>query len=913
MPGDGPVGRNAELGRVDAFLGAAREDVRSLAITGPAGIGKTAVWQEGARRAADSGVVVLSARPTGGEVKLAFAALSDLLASVDGGMLLALPAQQRHALESALLRADVGDTSLDSRAVATGALSLLRELALSAPLLLAVDDAQWLDAASAAALGFAVRRLDGLPVGVLTTVRIEEDRPESFEQFLPRERRDELEIAGLGLAALHAVLKQQLGRVFPRPVLVRIAAASAGNPFYALEIGRELDRMGVPPVGAPLPVPREAKSLAQARLRRLPDQTFEALLAAACLSRPHVSLLDAEALGPAEESGLVTVADDGGVRFSHPLVASAVYESASAGRRRRAHRTLAERVADPEEHARHLALAATGPDEQTARALDRAAELVAGRGAVAVAAELKGLALRLTSPDDTDALARRRQELAQRLYFAGDASAARRELAALIASLPAGERRAEALLDLGSVVWSQGENEDGLDILARALAEAESHGLRARIHSRISLMAEDCDLGLEHGKAALQLIDEQADPLLYSFALHNVARWKLYAGEGADHEAIKRGIRLQREAAAWEMSAVPAYWARDFDDFETAKKRFEQLLLAFQEQGDEARRCVALAHLAVIEAMTGHLDRAGLLAAESRDLAEQTEQETWINIALWAQSYVAAQAGDVETARAGADAVLGRIEDNPDAIAERLARDVLGITAFAAGDYEEADRQLSRADDIDASLHVREPAAERFQADHAEAVIALGDLDRAERLVERLEARAERIPRPWICAVSARCRSLLLAARGDLDGALASIQDALDRQANLEMPVERARTLLVLGQVLRRRKQRREARAVFEESLGGFEAVGASLWAQRARIELARVPVRRASAELTPTEERIAVLAAAGLTNRVVAEQIFVSPKTVEANLARVYRKLGIRSRAELGRAMAERERVAET
>jgi len=266
----------------------------------------------------------------------------------------------------------------------------------------------------------------------------------------------------------------------------------------------------------------------------------------------------------------------------------------------------------------------------------------------------------------------------------------------------------------------------------------------------------------------------------------------------------------------------------------------------------------------------------------------------------------------VETARAGADAVLGRLEDNPDATTERLARDVLGITAFAVGEYEEADRQLSRADDIDASLHVREPAAERFQADHAEAVIALGDLDRAERLVERLEARAERIPRPWICAVTARCRGLLLAARGDLDGALASVQDALDRQANLDMPVERARTLLVLGQVLRRRKQRRAARAVFEEALGVFEDVGASLWVARARTELARVPVRRASAQLTPTEERIAVLAAAGLTNRVVAEQIFVSPKTVEANLARVYRKLGIRSRAELGRAMAEREHVAE-
>ena len=228
-------------------------------------------------------------------------------------------------------------------------------------------------------------------------------------------------------------------------------------------------------------------------------------------------------------------------------------------------------------------------------------------------------------------------------------------------------------------------------------------------------MAEDCDLGHEHGEAALALLDEQSDPLLYSFALHNVARWKLYAGRGADHEAIERGTRLQRHAAAWEVSAVPAYWARDFDDFETARRRFGELLRAFEEQGDEARRCVALAHLAVIEAMTGHLPRANELASESRDLAEQTEQETWINIALWAQGYVAAQAGDADAARAAAGQVLSRLERNPDAIVERMARDVLGVTAFAAADYEEADRQLSRADAIDASLHVREPAAERFQ------------------------------------------------------------------------------------------------------------------------------------------------------------------------------------------------------
>jgi DNA-binding CsgD family transcriptional regulator/uncharacterized protein HemY len=241
-----------------------------------------------------------------------------------------------------------------------------------------------------------------------------------------------------------------------------------------------------------------------------------------------------------------------------------------------------------------------------------------------------------------------------------------------------------------------------------------------------------------------------------------------------------------------------------------------------------------------------------------------------------------------------------------------MAREVLGVAACAGGAYEVADRELSRADAIDESLHVREPAAERFHADHAEAVIALGDLDRAEMLVRELEERAERLPRPWICAVAARSRGLLLSARGDLDGSLAAFERALGHHEELDMPLERGRTLLVLGQLLRRRKERRKARELFRDALAVFERVQAGQWAERARTELARVPVRRAPGDLTPTETTIASLAATGLTNRAIAERIYVSPKTVESNLARVYRKLGIRSRAELGRAMAERERAAE-
>jgi DNA-binding NarL/FixJ family response regulator len=910
VPDEGPVGRGTELERVDSFLDAARVGLRVLAIAGPAGIGKTTLWREGVDRAARQGWTVLTARPSGAEATLSYAALADLLDGVADAVYDELPDVQRRALDVALLREDTGTESLDGHVVAAALLSVLR-IASAEPVLVAVDDAQWLDRATAAALEYAVRRLEDRPVGVLVAVRTEDDRPATFERAVSPGRVEELEVDGLAVASLHGVLKAGLGHSFPRPVLVRIAAASGGNPFHALEVARELERTGAA-AGAPLPVPREAKTLARSRLESLPEATLEALLAAAVLARPTTSLVDVDALEPAERAGIVEVAGSE-IRFTHPLLASAVYESAPAALRRRAHKRVAERLSTPEEQARHLALAADGPDEETAAALDRAADSVSARGAAAAAAELKALAVRMTPPGDRDVAMRRRQELANRLYFAGDATGARRELEELREALPPGELRAEALLELGSVLWAQGEGERGLALIRDALAETEDRPLQARIHSRISLFAEDCDLGLEHGEAAVALLDVEDDPLAYSFALHNLARWKLYAGQGADQDAIKRGIQLQREAKAWELSAVPAYWARDFDNFETARARFEDLLGAFRDRGDDAHGCAVLAHLAVIEAMTGEAERARQLAADARELAEQTEQETWVNVALWASSRVDGMCGDPAAARTAAEEVLGRLERHPDSTIERMARDALGVAAFAESDFDEADRQLSQADAIDALLHVREPAAERFHADHAEAVICLGELERAEQLVRRLEERAERIPRPWISTVAARSRGLLLSASGDLDGALAAFELALRNQADLSMPLERGRTQLALGQLLRRRKERRLARAALELAVAEFDRAGSGVWRARAEAELARVPVRRAPAELTATEETIASLAAQGLTNKKIAERIFVSPKTVEANLARVYRKLGIHSRAELGRAMAEREQAVET
>jgi ATP/maltotriose-dependent transcriptional regulator MalT len=310
--------------------------------------------------------------------------------------------------------------------------------------------------------------------------------------------------------------------------------------------------------------------------------------------------------------------------------------------------------------------------------------------------------------------------------------------------------------------------------------------------------------------------------------------------------------------------------------------------------------------------MTGHLSRAQELADEALDLAHQTEQETWIGVSLCAKGQVLARAGKLDEAKAAGDEVSRRLQVHPDKTIGALASMVLGSVAFSQGDYAEADRQFSRTDVTDLSHHVRE-SPNRFHADHAEAVMSLGDLDRAAAMVSRMETRAEALPRPWILAVSARCRGLLQSARGDQDGALGSIEQAMKHHEQLNMPLERARTMLALGQVHRRRNERRAARSAFEEALATFERLGVPPWVVRAQSEIARVPVRRASADLTPTEEKIARLAAAGLTNREVADRSFVSAKTVEANLSRVYDKLGVHSRAELGRVMNERERAVKT
>jgi len=345
------------------------------------------------------------------------------------------------------------------------------------------------------------------------------------------------------------------------------------------------------------------------------------------------------------------------------------------------------------------------------------------------------------------------------------------------------------------------------------------------------------------------------------------------------------------------------------DRFDEARCLLEQMVQATREEGDDSSLPLLLAYLADLECWVGNWQAAERRAADSWEACEQVRHRAWRTAAFYARALVDAHLGRIDAARAGAGEGLSLAAATGDIWMLMLLRGVLGFAELSAGNLQAAEASLDSAADVASRVGLAEPAAWRFHANHAEAVIGLGDLHRGERLVERLEGWSHTTGRAWTLATAARCRALLLAARGDTQDAIRALEEAIGHHQHLAMPFELGRTLLVMGQVQRRAKRKLVARQHLERALGIFESLPAPLWADRTRSELSRIGLRPpAPLALTATEERVAVLAASGHTNRQVAQALFLSPRTVEANLARVYRKLGVSSRAELGAAMARRE-----
>jgi DNA-binding CsgD family transcriptional regulator len=918
MPRSGEViGRDAELASIAERLSTISSGCVGLLLVGEAGIGKSTVWSAALEAAVSRSVTILACRCAQTEATLSFSALGDLLGPVLDDAAALLPAPQTRALEIALLRADPTDAALDTRAVCLGFLSAVRQLSRSASVLLAIDDIQWLDAATAQVLEFALRRLVSEPVALLASMRSPQDGdlPLDLNDAMLAGGLVRLPVGPLAAGAITKILHDQAGASMSRPLVWRIFQASGGNPFYALELARELQAHGAEPAaGEPLPVPAGLARLVEARFAGLPAATRELLLLAAAAPHPTIALL-AEAcpgqqivpsLQAALDRGIAEISG-GAIRFAHPLWASAAYSAAAAGARQQAHLRLAAVTSDAEARARHFALAAERPSEEVAVALSQAASRARARGAAQSAAECAALAARLTP--GTEQQWRRRIEAADYLFHAGDAISACAQLEALIAELPPGPVRAQARVGVGRIRMYDAGTQAAISVLEPALEDArEEPLLRAEIHH---MMAWNCDHDLSEGRrhadAAVALLEAADAPGRLAGALGAKLWFGFLLGEGLKLDLAERAAALERQARATravEGVELPlGALLKSADRLDEARAKLEGVLEAAAREQDESSRFEVVLELGHLECLAGRWPLAERYAAEAAEFVELTGQEELRPAVLGLGGLVDALLGRLDDARAKAAEGLRLAEASRSTWFALMTLPVLGFAELSAGQPAQAAAHLARADEVCERIGLREPGRFRLHADYVEALIACGELDGAAEVLGRFTERGHAIGRPWAMATAARCSGLLLAARGDLPAAVAQVEIALRHHEQLPMPFELARTLLVGGQVHRRARHKHDARDMLARAESMFGSLGAATWAGRAREGLSRLGIRPpAPLELTATERQVAELAAAGLTNREIAERMFISLRTTESNLSRVYRKLGVRSRAELAR-----------
>ncbi len=781
---------------------------------------------------------------------------------------------------------------------------VLQLLSERGPILIAIDDVQWLDPSSSRALAFALRRLDASRVSLLLARRLAEDAQQSeVEQAVGQGRVRHLVVGPLSVGALHRFLRDRVDGPFARQTLLRIHERSGGNPFFALELARVLDT-NVDPL-EPFPVPETLEELVRTRIDELPTATRQALALASALGTPSESILEragvaADALGPAFAANVIE-RDNGTIRFTHPLLSSVLYQDLGE-ERRGVHELVAGIVDDPLLHARHVALSTESPDTGVAAVLGDAARLAADRGASAFAAELAEQALRLTPPDNRDERHRRGLAAARAHLVAGEWTRARTIGNELLAETESGPVRAETLLLLAEF-----EHDDlAVPVLAEALREASSHpALQARVRLRLA-WAERFRRGfpaaLEGMRVALELADRLDDDVLRFEALEHLywlgsmvgdAETPAYGARARDLATAADDARLLRQA-----NSLVSGMLFTSGNIDAARDVLERECREWQER-DELFSAQVLGQLSWVELWGGRWALAADYAARARDVNVQygvERNQDYVPI-----TWIAAHRGLLELAQQESERALKLCEEQI-GFHPPLLEAVPGLVALWRGDAATAAERLGEADRQAAALGWGAPHARPWTADYAEALLELGRIDDAVRVIDLWEADATRLARERVLAQVTRCRGLVAAARGDVEQALSLLEQAVARHEEVGDSFGRARALLALGIVLRRARQKRAAREAIAAALRGFEELGASTWVAKARDEVASIGGRTREEGLTAAERRVAVLVAAGRTNREVAAELFLGERTVAGHLTRVYAKLGVRSRTELAR-----------
>jgi DNA-binding CsgD family transcriptional regulator len=903
------AGRRDELAAVRGLATRADSGLAVLVLAGPAGIGKSTLWAAGVEAARERGLRVLAARPTEAERDLAFAGLGDLCERVLNEVGHELTPPQRRALEVALLVADATGDESEPRAVGVAVRRVLELASREAPVLLAIDDVQWLDPSSARALAFALRRLGDAELRVLLARRTGH-APTELEEALDPDRVERLPVEPLSLGATQLLLRRRLGLSLSRPALVRVHDVSAGNPFYALELGRALAAAD-PAAGSPV-LPESLERLVEARLAGLPEETRDALVLAAAHGRPSWPLLRragvaADALEPALRAQVLEESGDT-VRFAHPLLGSAVAARASSATRARAHAQLSRLVDDPVDRARHLALASGAPDAAAAATLEAAAPLARNRGAPIAAAELLEHAVRLTPPADEAALQRRVLAAGDAFLGAGDTQRVEALARSLLDVTGSGVVRARALHLLAQARSGAGDIEGGIVHHREALRHAETDaGLAATLHQHLARslrFTETLSSAEQHARAASEIAERAGATALRAGATGVLALLRFNAGESdalaLAEEAVRLGADVGDDALRTDVVIELGHvlmWSRLL-----ARTRavLEGVLEEWRDR-HEGRVMNALWYLALVELRAGRWEVAAGHAEAARELGLQyTVDGQEVPSQVWPVALVALHRGDIERARELAE--LGRALATGRPALRAQFEATLGHAARWSGDPRGAVEHYDAAERDAESAEIRDPGMCEWRDEYVEALLQADRADDAVALLDAWEADARRLRREWVLAQAVRCRGLVAAAAGEQERAAGLLAEAAELHGAAGDPFGRARALLALGRVRRRTRSKRLAREALEGALAAFDGLGAKGWAETARAELGRIGGRTREEGLTAAERRVAALVADGRTNREVAAALFLGERTVETHLTHIYAKLGVRTRSELAR-----------
>ncbi len=903
-------GRDAECARIGELLEAAREAHSGvLVLRGEAGAGKTALLLEARRQAAD--MQVLSGGGIESEAELPFAALHQLLRPILG-FTDHLPAPQAAALRRALgLETGSGH---DRFLVSLAVLSLIAEAADRRPILCLVDDAHWLDDASADALVFVSRRLEAEPIAILFAVRESEVR-----RFEPR-GLPVLAVGGLDSAAAGELIDRQASPPLARDVRERLIEGSRGNPLALLELPSTLtagQRSGAEPLLDPLPVGVDVERAFLERVRRLPRETQDVLLVAAADDTCDVAIVlrasaqlggNAHALDAAEEAGLARVRG-GRLELQHPLVRSAIYQGAPLSQRRAAHGAIASVLVGDEQADRrawHRVAASVEPEPGVLDELEQAGERARRRSALAAASRAFERAAAFTR--DEPRKARRLTAAAESAWLAGR----------LDRALPLLERARELTTDpilladidqwRGLIELNAGVPGDAFAMLHRAATEvAPFDSQRAlallNVASVAASFAGDSDAAIAIARTVRGLrVDQAPFALMIRESLLGIGA--LSEGSFAEAAAtFRHSLVLEREIPERILVAEPSahvFAARAtlfLGDDRGMYRLHQRAASVARSTGALGTLTQILPRLAHAEVWAGHLAAASASVHEGMRLASGIGEHDLIAQMLVLRAFIAGQRGDEDECRS-------LVAEGRDIASARRLEFTVACSYWALAQLELG---LGRADEAFRSAREISGTLSLFWSgpDRIEAAIRAGEDDAARVWLEEFEPWARHSEAAWALAGIAHCRALM----SDDDAQTNRFfGEALEMHLAALRPFERARTELAWGEFLRRARRRVESREHLYAALDGFEQLGAAIWAARARSELrasgqtARKRDASTRDELTPQEMQIAGFVASGLTNREVAAQLFVSPRTVDFHLRNVFRKLGVTTRTELAR-----------